>query len=354
MDPSDPGRGSMIMAISWVLTSLCIGFIALRMYVRARITHSTGSDDWLMVLAGILQVAFQACITVGYTHGLGKRDQNLTINQLIEILKWMWISSTPAILTSTVARVSIAVLLMRLFGMHRWLRYFLISFTTLQTICGILIILFVWLQVDPVEGLWNPTIPARRWDPDIQRITAIVGQSLFTFSDLAYVLFPVMIIWRLNMPTHQKLGLITLLGLSIFTMMASVMKTVTSQSNALDPEAQYKASVSVLWSAVEQGLVISLGCVPPLRVLMRLEIPVWKSIRSTLSRFTGSKNSQAGTSTATNTDVELHSRKRDPYSNSLETARASAKEPDTESTRHLTEPGPGAIHRADEYEVSYD
>lgn len=124
-------------------------------------------------------MGFQACITVGYTYGLGKRDMNLSFDQLVSILKWMWISSTFSILASTIARISIAVLLIRLFGLHLWLKWFLIVFTAIQSIGGFLIILFVWVQVKPVEGLWNPLLPATRWNPDIQKNAAIVGQCQY-------------------------------------------------------------------------------------------------------------------------------------------------------------------------------
>lgn len=53
VDPSDPGRGPLIMGISWTLTSICVLFIVVRLWVRSRVTRTLGADDWLMLVAGV-------------------------------------------------------------------------------------------------------------------------------------------------------------------------------------------------------------------------------------------------------------------------------------------------------------
>jgi hypothetical protein len=106
---------------------------------------------------------------------------NLTFDpQLIHILKWNWISTTPAILVSILARISVTILLIRVFGNKAWLKWFLIIFTAIQSIVATLVIIFVWVQVSPVEGLWNPFLPARRWDPRIQQTSTYLGQCKYS------------------------------------------------------------------------------------------------------------------------------------------------------------------------------
>ncbi|KAK2601852.1 hypothetical protein QQS21_004635 [Conoideocrella luteorostrata] len=148
-----------------------------------------------------------------------KHDKDLTVyHQLINIPKWDCIASTPAILVSTTVRISAAILLIRIFGSKKWLKWFLIRFTTLQTTVAVIVIVFIWVQCDPVEALWNPFLPAKRWDHRIQLYAAYAVQSLFTFSDLTYVLFPIAIIWNLNMPLKRKVGLALIMSASVFTM----------------------------------------------------------------------------------------------------------------------------------------
>ncbi|ROT39594.1 hypothetical protein SODALDRAFT_331707 [Sodiomyces alkalinus F11] len=269
IDPDAPGRGPLIMGVTWTMTILCILIISARFYVRATVARKVSSDDWFMLAAVVMQITFQGCITEASRWGLGKRDANLSVfPQLIQVLKWNWISTTPSIMVSILARVSANILLTRLFGTKPWLRWFLWIFTGLQVVVSSVLIVLVWVQVDPVEGLWNPFMAVnRRWDPRIQQNTSYLAQSLFTFSDVTYVLFPVMVIWKLHMPLRRKIGLGLLMGLSLITAGASIMKTITTPraDTGNTQDAQYNASLAVLWSGIEQSLVIIMGSIPPLR-----------------------------------------------------------------------------------------
>ncbi|GAW10671.1 hypothetical protein ANO14919_000050 [Xylariales sp. No.14919] len=284
MPSDDIDRKSLIIGLTWALTSTCLIITGARLYLRLKILKSLGIDDWLMFVAAVGQAGYQVCITVAYSWGLGAHDRDLTFNELVNVLKWVWISVLPGTVSTLIARISIAILLLRLFGTKIWFRRFILLYTPVQTIVAVGFIVIVWTQVSPIEGLWNPLVEARRWDPRIQQYVAYFAQSLLTFADLTYVLFPVLIIWRLHMPTRRKLGLVILLALSLVTLTASILKTVTSQTSSSSAEdVQYNASLGALFAALEQSLVIIMGCVPPLRPLGAMTI---NSLRSFSSAFT--------------------------------------------------------------------
>lgn len=48
---NDPGRGPLIISLSWILTILATGTVALRFYVRKKLAGALSSDDWLMLVA---------------------------------------------------------------------------------------------------------------------------------------------------------------------------------------------------------------------------------------------------------------------------------------------------------------
>lgn len=85
-------------------------------------------------------------------------------------------SVTPGILASVIARISIAILLIRIFGGKTWLKWFLIIVTVLQAVSNLMIMITSLLQVTPIEGVWNPLIPAhRRTHPNIIAYMGYVG-----------------------------------------------------------------------------------------------------------------------------------------------------------------------------------
>ncbi|KAI3339958.1 hypothetical protein F4824DRAFT_453673 [Ustulina deusta] len=286
----DLGRGPGILGGTWFLTILTISVVSARIYVRNKF-KILGLDDWLMVVAVVLQIASQGLLTYQYQWGFGKRDKYLSFDpQIVTILKYQWISSLPNILISVIARVSAVLMLIKIFGTKKWLKYFLIIQTILQTIAAIEVILVVWLSVRPIEGLWNPRIPAWRLNPNVQFYSKIVLQALFSFSDLTYVLFPVLIIFKLHMPLKRKIGLAALLALSLFTLVASILKIVTAQPPPHETEdVQYNASISIVWSTIEATFVIIMASIPPLRPIVTLQFPRLQRITSSWGSFFSTK-----------------------------------------------------------------
>lgn len=80
---------------------------------------------------------------------------------------------------------------------------------------------------------------------------------MFTFSDLTYVLIPILIIWDLQMSLQKRLGLVFVMSLGLLfvprtsqrcgislmissTMIASILKAITSQSNAKAADSECK------------------------------------------------------------------------------------------------------------------
>ncbi|KAJ8123866.1 hypothetical protein ONZ43_g281 [Nemania bipapillata] len=280
VNPGDPGRGPAIIGVTWTLTTLASAFVAARMYIRSRPPSRVGWDDWTIVLALIIQLLHQALVTIAYHYGAGMHDEDLSPPQLIQVFMWFWISTTPAIIVSVVARISAALLLLRIFRSVTWFKWFIIIFTTLQTILGAVSIIAIYTQAEPIQALWDPTVkPTKVRDSRFKDIIVDVAQSFFAFSDLSYVFLPVFIIWRLNMPLRRKIGLAIVLSLSFISFVGSVMKPVTA-SLAKD---QYQSSLVIIWSNLEQTLVIMISCVPALRALAILELPIIRSIGSSIA-----------------------------------------------------------------------
>lgn len=132
----------------------------------------------------MLLIASQGLLTYQYQWGFGKRDKYLSFDpQIVTILKYQWISSLPNILIGVIARISAVIMLLKIFGSKRWLKYFLITQTILQTVSAIEVILVVWLSVRPIEGLWNPRIRAWRLDPNVQFYSKIVLQCQYSTNE---------------------------------------------------------------------------------------------------------------------------------------------------------------------------
>jgi len=186
--------------------------------------------------------------------------------------------------------------MVRIFGINSWLKWFLIVITGFKVVASVILVITSWTQVRPVQALWNPLILAKRISANVvAREGNVTGgnynkfytlhppshsshlhtktiiilifcfTALFSLGDLCYVLLPVIVVWK-NMQFRQKLGLILLLALSLFTMGGSIAKGIVVESGTqATSDKQYKSLLALLWSVTEQTCVIMIGCAPPLR-----------------------------------------------------------------------------------------
>lgn len=83
------------------------------------------------------------------------------------------------------------------------------------------------------------------------------------------------------MSLRAKIGLGIILSLSFISFVGSVMKAETSSV----AETQYSSSLVILWSALEQTLVIIISCVPAIRHVVLAELPLLKSISASIVRI---------------------------------------------------------------------
>ncbi|KAH8897481.1 hypothetical protein GQ53DRAFT_838073 [Thozetella sp. PMI_491] len=265
--PDDRGKGPALLAVSWTMTGLATIVVALRFVVRKRFV-SWRADDWIMLAALVLQFGFDATLTIAVSWGFGRTLEDLTLRQLLQLQKWEYITALVSATVSVMARISITVLLIRIFGSSRpWFRHFAIVLTAVTGVMGLVSTMLAWLEKFPVQALWDFTVtPYWHMDGRVNQYMTEASQFLFAIYDFVFVLLPVSFIWQLHRPFMEKAALVLLLGLSLITMGSVIAKGVVLIMFHADPVggiATLNPAV-FLTTAIEQCLVIILGCMPTL------------------------------------------------------------------------------------------
>lgn len=104
------------------------------------------------------------------------------------------------------------------------------------------------------------------------------------------------------MDFRRRLGLCILLGLSLFTMAMAIVKAVNAQGRTEGEETQYEAALAVVWSILEQTLVIIMGCAPALTSIAQLRLgDRLLSISSSLTRLVKSSSKSYSTDESSGT-----------------------------------------------------
>ncbi|KAK2612315.1 hypothetical protein QQS21_001741 [Conoideocrella luteorostrata] len=206
-----------------------------------------GLDDWLMVLAAALMVVYEAMLTELVVWGLGRKFESITLHEYKNLH-----TSRP------------------------WFRYFLIFWVVLMAIGAVLANILTFVNIDPLEARWDPTIkPTYRFNPIIKYYTAEGVGWQAAISDLVFGVVPIAFVWKLQMPSHRKIGLSLLLSGTLIAFLASLAKIIFSTMEIRGEIGKVDGPTTggVLWisSGIEQGLVIILGTLPVLRPIAHMQ-----------------------------------------------------------------------------------
>ncbi|RYP79127.1 hypothetical protein DL771_000105 [Monosporascus sp. 5C6A] len=324
------GRARVLLGLTWFFMAFAIQSVSLRLYLTRKFSQSLALDDWIMLLALGCHIVFEIFLTLASVSGLGYPMETMTIQEIVDMSKWAWCTVPGNILANVTSRISIAILLVQIFGVRKWFRWLIIIYTTALTVLGLANFTFVFLQASPFVASWDFRMEADWRLPHLpHNILIFIQLILFSISDFIYAFFPVLFIWRLNMATRKKVGLMFVMAGSFITMAAAIgravivsdtfnVNTEISAQDAMDSDHVFVTfGVGSLLASVEVSLVIILGSLPKLKVATKLGLfktlsSSFNSMMSKLRPGTQLSNSRSRSNKGwADSDVELnHSGKR--------------------------------------------
>jgi hypothetical protein len=108
-------------------------------------------------------------------YGVGQHAVYIDPPNLINAVKWIWLSTPFSTMSACFGKVSIALLLMRILGnRNKSYTYFLWVMIVLLVLVNVFLSVITFAQCTPVTYLWdqlNPmaTYKGTCWDPNIQK-----------------------------------------------------------------------------------------------------------------------------------------------------------------------------------------
>ena len=170
---------------------------------------------------------------MGLHYGIARHQYFLAPANARIAIEMDWSSHAFVITALGLGKVSFAIFLMRITPKtKKWMKWLLHGYSALLVVINVTLIILTYAQRNLVAGLWDPTIGAKCLPPHILESYAIFQSGTFNFAsnlnifadtfsaydvlaDFVLALFPVVIIWDLNVNPRTKVGLATLMGLGV-------------------------------------------------------------------------------------------------------------------------------------------
>ncbi|EAA63717.1 hypothetical protein AN3146.2 [Aspergillus nidulans FGSC A4] len=267
------GRSLSIFVVTLVFLLLSFISVALRCFVRLRLVRAFGWDDSLMVLAMALNILFALCGMIGARWGLGHRMVDFARSpdperELETALFWWWLGQTSYVITCVVAKISIALALLRL-TVTKVHKYILWGVIAVSVIVGVVFWFMLMLQCKPVDYFWHRlTTTGTCINTDHILNIAYVYSVTATICDFILGLLPIALVWKLHMHQTTKAALAGILSMGCVAS-AAVIVRIPYLHYYKDEDFLYATTQISIWSNVEAGLGITAGSLVTLRPLLR-------------------------------------------------------------------------------------
>lgn len=210
----DENRQGGIIITTFLVTVLASIVVALRMATRIWIVRNVGWDDYTILFATIGIIIGCALVVVQVHYGFGRHRFFLSENDFVQFTKYAYIEWIQTFQTLMFNKLSICFLLLRI-PVEKYLIRPIQGAIVVLIVTNIVLTL-VWIfQCKPVEAAWDKSIPSTCFtDAQLQRI--IISQAIISIiSDSVLALFPIVLLWKVQIPIRIKAGLCILMSLGL-------------------------------------------------------------------------------------------------------------------------------------------
>lgn len=161
-----------------------------------------------------------------------------------------------------------------------------------QQLCDVfLLFLLLWAIAGTLGATLNCQPLPRNWDPALETRNCpgrlafwMTMGALNLATDLLLLIMPLPLLKTLRLPRFQKVAVMGVFCLGVFTCAISVIRLTTLPASTLDPDSTWTTATTVMWSVAEVSCALICMCVPNLRPLLRQSMrlqskPYWPSCR---------------------------------------------------------------------------
>lgn len=173
-------------------------------------------------------------LSLSYTYGLGAHIDTLSQYNVSQALKYSFISTAFSILPGTLARLSFAMLLLRIIVPGDYAKKYTIWIASvIQLLINAATMIQIYAQCGPdIAANWDQAVKAHATcQPPIVQTVLGAAQSAFNSTcDLLFATIPALIIWSLHVARREKVILACTLMFWMIAFAASMLKAVQTRN----------------------------------------------------------------------------------------------------------------------------
>ncbi|KAK2002933.1 hypothetical protein LX36DRAFT_567286 [Colletotrichum falcatum] len=256
----DGSRAAMVVGV----VSMCMGVsafvLALRLGTRYWIVRRVGWDDYAAVCLLLSISGCGASIALMTRYGLGRHQQTISIDDLVNLLKCFFCSIIFYGLGHLSFKMSFLIQSYKVLCTPRTRRIYIAAMVFVG-LWGTINFFVAFTFCDPLNGFWDPRVDAKCWS---RAVLFYVFVALSITTDLVIFLLPLPALYKLKIPRSQKVYLIGIFSLGFLIVVIAVIRL---QFLNIGPDFSWGNVDPALWSLGELSAAMMCLCLPPLKAL---------------------------------------------------------------------------------------
>ncbi|CZR65542.1 uncharacterized protein PAC_15442 [Phialocephala subalpina] len=267
--PPKPGsRQAPLIALQVFFVSVALLVFSLRLYTRASILRSIGSDDYIMGFAALISIGLSINACISTTYGWSHHLSSIPAANFGPILLTIWLSELLFTISTSLAKISILFFYLRLAVTKTYKRiiYFSIGFIVVWAITFSAVIIF---QCQPVSEYWNPT-GTKCYKPEI---ALFIHGLTNTMTDVYIYILPMKMVWEVQLPKRQRIGLLAIFAAGFLVCVAGALRLYYSILTDKSSDTPWEGFYLWTWESIEINLGIVCASAPCLKAFVTRIVP---------------------------------------------------------------------------------
>ncbi|KAI1747022.1 hypothetical protein F4782DRAFT_522775 [Xylaria castorea] len=314
----DPySQQSILVAVTAVTLTISLGAIAARSYTRAVVVKQFNLTDYILLLGGVLLVAFASIQIKAGEHGQGRHLWNVSAAEFSQVLLYLNIIEILYGPTMFCAKYVVLRQIEIIFLNHQRNGF---AFSLIRILLwanfffyGAIFLSFI-LACVPREKIYHPNVDGICINTNA---SIIATSAINVVSDLSILLVPIIAIWQLQLPLKAKLGIATVFGIGILANVTSIVRLYYSVELTRTIDVTWAIIPVAGWALGEFTSVIVVACCPH---FPRLAKHLFRRDENPVYRISSSNNT-------TNSKKFVRSRNRTPNNHDSATELRSFRDP---------------------------
>ncbi|KAH7400408.1 hypothetical protein BKA64DRAFT_481412 [Cadophora sp. MPI-SDFR-AT-0126] len=267
-DLKHPHASRQQLAVGIAIT--CIGlatpFFFTRVYVRLRIARAILPEDVSSALAWVFLTAICICMIIMVHYGMGLHAWDVSAESLSHHLQWLYIASTIYCPAAFFTKVSLLLLIARVFTVRRGVS------TAIYIFIGTLFVAYTAIEVlkiiicIPIQAFWEPSVHGKCSN---QPTLFVADTSIAILTDIVILLSPIPLAWSMRLPLKKKTKIVSIMGIGGVAVGITIWRVVLVVAYLHAKDTTWWIALLVSTAVIELTIGLICSCIPTVNILIQ-------------------------------------------------------------------------------------